>query len=137
MLNTAFERQLEHERAVANLKPRDRQEARRIHKFDHFNEHPYTVSPYHGKLMKQPESKHLDAMLVLNQKIDTLTLKYLAAMNENDQILNENYSISREAKSLSMTNSKLSKQLTLEKSINKDSQRRIDSLRSELRKHVG
>jgi len=137
MLNTGFEKQLEHERAVANLKPQDRQEARRNYKFDHFNEHPYTVSPYHGKLMKQPESKHLDAMLVLNQKIDALTLKYLAAMNENDQILNENYSINREAKSLSMTNSKLSKQLTLEKSINKVSQRRIDSLRSELRKHVG
>ena len=76
-------------------------------------------------------------MLVMNKKIDALTLKYLASLHKNEQILNENYSINREAKSLSMTNSKLSKQLTLEKSINKDSQRRIDSLRSELRKHVG
>jgi len=137
MLNTAFERQLEHERAVANLKPRDRQEARRIHKFDHFNEHPYTVSPYHGKLMKQPESKHLDAMLVLNQKIDELTLKLMSERNKNEQILDENFYISRKVKSLTKTNSKLIQNLDLEKSINKDSQRRIDTLTDRLRAHVG
>jgi len=137
MLDEALEKLFEDERSISDMRSRYRRDARRNHKFEHFNEHPYKTSPLHGKLFTQPESRHQTAMLVMNKKIDALTLKYLASLHKNEQILNENYSINREAKSLSMTNSKLSKQLTLEKSINKDSQRRIDSLRSELRKHVG
>ena len=137
MLNTGFEKVLEHERAISDLKSQDRKEARKSYKFDHFNEHPYTVSPFHGKLLKQPESKHQNAMMVLNQKIDELTLKYLAAMSKNEEVLNENYSINRETKSLLIANAKLSKQLDVEKSINKDSQRIIDSLNDKLRFHLG
>jgi len=137
MLNTVFEQFLERERAIANLKPGDRAAARLNGKFDHFGEHPYTIPAHYGKLLKQTESKHLTAMQIQNQRIDELTLKLMSERNKNEQILDENFYISRKVKSLTKTNSKLIQNLDLEKSINKDSQRRIDTLTDRLRAHVG
>ena len=137
MLNTAFDKIIEHERACANLTAEGRRIERMKYKGEYSGEHSCEIPAHHGKLGESltPQQTHIIA--ILEKKIDQLTQSLMSESSRRDAAMDELYSASRKVRELTEINERLSQSIKLERQINKDSQSRIDGLYDRLRRYVG